>query len=73
MTYDATAINGFSDTKKVSSWAKNAFCWAVSKGIISGKGAKGETDKSKMRLDPQGNASRAECATMLMKLLQMKD
>ena len=72
MSYDSKTINGYSDTDKVSSWSKNAFCWAVSKGIISGKGDKGVTDKSKMRLDPQGNASRAECAAMLMRLLEMK-
>ena len=72
MSYDAGAITGYADTKKVSGWAKNAFCWAVSKGIISGKGAKGETDKSKIKLDPAGNASRAECAAMLMRLLEMK-
>ena len=72
MSYDSKAINGYSDTSKVNSWSKNAFCWAVSKGIISGKGDKGVTDKSKMRLDPQGNASRAECAAMLMRLLEMK-
>ena len=72
MSYDSKAINGYSDTSKVNSWSKNAFCWAVSKGIISGKGDKGVTDKSKMRLDPQGNASRAECAAMLMRLIEMK-
>ena len=72
MNYDAKAIDGYADTKKVSGWAKNAFCWAVSKGIISGKGAKGETDKSKIKLDPAGNASRAEWAAMMMRLMEMK-
>ena len=70
MSYDAANINGYYDTKSVSTWAKNAFAWAITKGIISGKGS--GDDKSKIRLDPKGEASRAECATMIMRLLQMK-
>ncbi|MBR1931847.1 MAG: S-layer homology domain-containing protein, partial [Lachnospiraceae bacterium] len=48
-------------------WAKESMEWAVTQGIISGKG-----DASSLRLAPQGNATRAECAMMLMKLLKSK-
>ncbi|MCI7179903.1 MAG: S-layer homology domain-containing protein [Schaedlerella sp.] len=37
--------------------------WAVGTGIITGK-------DNGTRLDPQGNASRAECATIIMRFLQ---
>ena len=36
--------------------------WAVGTGIIQGR------DGGKL-LDPQGNASRAECATMVMRFM----
>ena len=65
--YDTTvsnpnAIDSFSDANKVPSWAKNAMNWAVSQGIINGKGGN--------RLDPAGKATRAECAQMIMKLVE---
>lgn len=60
-TFKSTAINTFGDKGKVSSWAVDAMNWAVSKNIISGKGA---------NLDPAGKATRGECATMMMKLLE---
>ena len=58
---NADALNGFSDAGKVSGYAKNAMTWAVTQGILSGKGG---------RLDPAGKATRAEFAQMIMKLLQ---
>ena len=64
--YDLTkkddAIDGFSDKDRVAPYAKDAMNWAVSQGIIGGKGGG--------RLDPVGNATRAECAQMMKKLLQ---
>ena len=63
------ASQGFMDSGKVSSWARQAMDWAVSQGIMSGKGATG-APKSEMQLDPQGKASRAECASMITKLLK---
>ncbi len=60
--------NLYADGTKVSNYAKNAMDWAVTQGIISGKGKKGE-DISTYRLDPLGTATRAECASMIMKLL----
>lgn len=65
------AIEGFMDTVKVSGWAQEALNWAVSKGIMSGKGTPG-ADKLTYQLDPQGKATRAECASMMKKLLSME-
>ncbi len=59
-SYDGVAIDGFSDVGDVSGWAKEAMNWAVSQGIMSGKGG---------RLDPKGKATRAECASMIKNLL----
>ncbi|MBR3637791.1 MAG: S-layer homology domain-containing protein [Lachnospiraceae bacterium] len=63
------AADGFADSSKVSPWSKEALEWAITQGIISGKGAK-SAPKSEYRIDPQGNATRAECATMVMKLFE---
>ena len=61
--YDTSIVPGqgkrvtdFTDADKVSSWAVTAMNWALSQGIMSGKGDK---------LDPTGSATRVECATML--------
>lgn len=58
-------LNSFSDGKKVSSFAREGFAWAVQNGIITGR----EKDGIKT-LMPQNNASRAEAATMIMRYLQ---
>jgi len=56
---DATAeLNTYTDTSKISGWAVNYMKWIVGSNIMSGKGD---------RLDPQGNATRAECATLVNK------
>ncbi|MCR5847231.1 MAG: DUF6273 domain-containing protein [Lachnospiraceae bacterium] len=54
-------LKDFTDSGKVSNWAKPAVEWAVSRGIISGKG-KPETG---YQIDPQGNATRVETAAIL--------
>ena len=59
VTYDSTAINKFKDSGKVSNYAKNAMNWAVTNGIMSGKGD---------NLDPLGNATRAEVSSMMKRL-----
>ena len=51
-------LSAFSDTDKISSWAKDAMAWAVNEGLIGGNGGK---------LNPTGSASRAELATILMR------
>lgn len=55
-------LNGFSDGQKVSDWAVDGMRWAVGQSIIQGKGGN--------QLVPKGEATRAECATMLMRWLE---
>lgn len=58
----AATIDSFPDAGKVQSWAKDAFVWAVDRGIIGGYMIGG-----KAHLDPAGKATRAQVATMLMR------
>lgn len=71
--FDLTATEGlieqYADGAKVSQYAQNAMNWAVTQEIMSGKGVKGE-DISTFCLDPYGEATRAECASMIMKLME---
>ena len=55
-------LSGFSDGEQVASWAREAVCWAVRKGILSG-GSDGQ-------LDPEGYATRGETAAILMRYLE---
>ena len=59
---------GFEDGDKVNSWAADAMSWAVAEGIIAGS-----KDGGKLYLDPQGNATRAQVALMLMRFLQNEE
>lgn len=61
------ASNGYSDSAKISTYAKDAMDWAVTQGVLDGKGS---GDKSQKRLDPAGKATRAEFAAMITKLLK---
>lgn len=58
-------ISSFSDAKKVNSWAKEAMEWAYAEGLITGNSI-----NSKVLLDPQGNATRAQIATILMRYIK---
>lgn len=60
-----TDISGFADCNKVSSWAVDAVKWAVAEGYISGKENGGT-----IKLDPQGNATRAEVSSILMRYVK---
>ncbi len=60
---EAEAFSKFEDAVQVSGFAQEAMKWAVGTGIISGK-------DNGTRLDPQGNASRAECAAIIMRFNQ---
>lgn len=53
---------GFGDVDAISEWAGNAMRWAVKTGIINGKEGG--------RLDPAGNATRAEVAAMLQRFVE---
>ena len=68
-TSDAGILDSFSDKAAISSWARKAIQWATSHGIMSGKGNGAD---GKPMLDPKGNATRAECAAMIKKLLTME-
>ena len=63
--YDVSAsadISGYTDASGVSSWATDAMRWAVGTGLINGRTA--------TTLAPQGNATRAEVAAILMRFAQ---
>lgn len=57
-------LSGFVDADSVSDWSREAMGWAVSKGIVIGKGGG--------ILDPQGNATRAEVAAMLQRFVSAR-
>lgn len=61
-TDQRSSLSSFSDSALVSPWARDAMEWAVSAGLINGK--------SGGVLDPGGNASRAEVATMFERLVR---
>ena len=64
--YDTTrggmAVREFSDSASISDWAQEAMAWAVNAQVLSGKG--------NGVLDPQGTATRAEVAQMLMNFVE---
>lgn len=69
ISYTDGLINQYGDSNKVSNWAKPAMNWAISKGIMSGKGSGG--DLSQYKLEPLGNTTRAECAAMLKNFMKV--
>lgn len=63
--YDVTAsadLSKFADTASVSAWAQPAMQWAVAEGYISGMGDS--------QLAPQGTATRAEIASVIMRFME---
>ena len=60
----ATAANlaAYTDAESVSEWATDAMLWATQNGIITGTTA--------ATLAPQGAATRAQCAAMLMRFAE---
>lgn len=54
-------LAAFPDTAQISSWASDAISWAVAEGLINGADGK---------LMPQGNATRAQVATILMRFIE---
>lgn len=57
----SAALTGFSDADKVSGYAAEAMQWAVAEGLLQGSNGK---------LNPQGSATRAQVATILMRFMQ---
>lgn len=60
----AVSTKSFSDQKSISSWAQEAVATATNKGIMSGY-----PDNT---FAPQGKATRAEAATVIVKAMQVK-
>jgi lysophospholipase L1-like esterase len=58
----AGSLSGYTDAASVSDWAVQAMAWCVEQGIISGMDG---------GLNPQGTATRAQVATMLMQFCQL--
>ena len=58
------SLSGFTDSAKLSGWAKNAMQWAVGTGLITGKDGG--------RLDPAGTATRAEIAAIFQRYCESK-
>ncbi|MGN1306987.1 MAG: leucine-rich repeat protein [Faecousia sp.] len=54
-------LSAFPDANKISAYAKEAVYWTVGEGIINGSDGK---------LLPQGNATRAQVATILMRYIE---
>lgn len=63
-TKERANISEFPDESKAT-WSRDAVRWAVAVGLISGKSNAGTT-----LLDPQGKATRAEVASILMRFMQ---
>ena len=58
----AGSLSGYTDAASISDWAVQAMAWCVEQGIISGMDG---------GLNPQGTATRAQVATMLMQFCQL--
>ena len=56
------ALSEFADAGSVSSWASDAMSWALGEGVISGMGGG--------MLSPQGTATRAQAAAILMRFVE---
>ena len=57
-------LSRYPDAGSISTWAKDAFSWAVAAGLISGTSVGSAT-----YLNPKNNATRAQVATILMQFV----
>lgn len=57
----SAALTAFTDADKVSGYAAEAMQWAVAEGLLQGSNGK---------LNPQGSATRAQVATILMRFME---
>mgnify|MGYP002314688086 CR=1 FL=1 len=62
-TGNASPISAFPDAGSVANWAYAAMSWAVGNGLIKGNAH----DNGPDYLDPNGSATRAQCAAMLVR------
>lgn len=58
-------LSAYPDADDVSEWAVECMSWAVAQGVIAGVGLPDGT----LELDPLGTASRAQTATLMMRLV----
>ena len=58
----AYSLSAYTDASSVSDYAETAMAWAVEHGIITGMTA--------TTIEPQGTATRAQCAAMLMRFIE---
>ena len=61
----ASDLSAFADRAQVASYAKDAFGWAVSNGLVSGSASGG-----KVYLNPNTNLYRAQSAIMLQHIME---
>ena len=66
-TGNAAPISAFPDAGSVANWAYAAMSWAVGNGLIKGNGHDNGLDY----LDPNGSATRAQTATIIMRYCQL--
>ncbi|MBQ4565622.1 MAG: leucine-rich repeat protein [Oscillospiraceae bacterium] len=64
-TSPSAELSAFPDAAKVSPYAAEALSWAVKTGLVTGSASGG-----KVYLEPQGKATRAQVATILMRWLE---
>lgn len=57
----SASLSGYSDAEQVADWAEQAMRWAVQADIL------GSTSSTKRVLSPAGTATRAQCASILMR------
>lgn len=60
-------LGSFTDSSIVSDWAVVYMKWATAAGMITGK----PNGNGSFRLDPKGQATRAECAKMITMFMKM--
>ena len=58
-----TPLTAYADHEKISAWAKENVAWGVAVGLISGTGNN--------ELDPNGNATRAQIAQVMMNFCEV--
>jgi S-layer homology domain. len=59
-TYESDTLASFADGGRVSGWAADTVSWAVGAGLINGT--------TSSALSPQGTATRAQVAAMVLRL-----
>ena len=65
LPFEGADLSVYPDCKKVSSWATEYMAWANAAGLITGTNIGGVS-----YLDPQGNATRAQVATIIQRLIE---